>query len=412
MTREPHDRDSEPHDESIEQFLERLVAGEPISRRSVLRRFTAAGLTVGAAGSFLAACGGVQGTKKSGTTVDVADVNHPKESFSKVVFSNWPLYIDSKVIPPWEKKYGAKMDYIEDYNDNEEFYAKVRQELEAGRSIGRDLVTPTDWMAARWIDLGYATPIDKKNVPNGKNLQDSLKHPPYDKNRDFTLPWQSGITGIGYNPKKTGRTLTSVNDLYDPAFKGRVSMFTEWRDSAGLVLLGMGKNPTTATKDDYNDAIAKIDEQNKKGQIRKFTGNDYTKDLAAGNLWACIAWSGDLVQLKADNPDLEFLVPEEGAMTWSDNMLIPQKPKTAYGAETFMNYVYDPQVAAVIAAYVNYFCPVKGVKEVLEKESPKLANNPLIFPDEATLKLLYAYPSLGAAPERELTAEMQRVTGA
>ena len=147
-------------------------------------------------------------------------------------------------------------------------------------------------------------------------------------------------------------------------------MFTEWRDSAGLVLLGMGKNPTTATKDDYNEAIAKIDEENKKGQIRKFTGNDYTKDLAAGNLWACVAWSGDLVQLKADNPNLEFLVPEEGAMTWSDNMLIPQKPSTAYGAETFMNYVYDPQVAAVIAAYVNYFCPVKGVKEILAEETP------------------------------------------
>jgi len=412
MTQQPHDPSARDGEESLEQFLERLVNGEPISRRRVLRRFAAAGLTASAATSFLAACGGVSGTKKSGTTVDVSNVSHPKEDFSKVVFSNWPLYIDQKVIPGWEKQQGAKMRYIEDYNDNEEFYAKVRQELESGSGIGRDLVAPTDWMAGRWIDLGYATPIDKKNVPNEKNLQDSLKHPPFDKNRDFTLPWQSGITGIGYNPKKTGRKLTSVKDLYDPAFKGRVSMFTEWRDSAGLVLLGMGKNPTTATKDDYNEAIAKIDEENKKGQIRKFTGNDYTKDLAAGNLWACVAWSGDLVQLQADNPNLEFLVPEEGAMTWSDNMLIPQKPSTAYGAETFMNYVYDPPVAAVIAAYVNYFCPVKGVKEILAEKSPELANNQLIFPDDATLKQLYAYPSLGAAPERELTAEMQKVTGA
>ena len=284
------------------------------------------------------------------------------------------------MIPGWEKQYGAKIHYLEDYNDNEEFYAKVRQELEAGRGIGRDLVTPTDWMAGRWIDLGYATPIDKKNVPNEKNLQDSLKHPPFDKNRDFTLPWQSGITGIGYNPKKTGRKLTSVNDLYDPAFKGRVSMFTEWRDTAGLVLLGQGKNPTTATKDDYSAAIAKIDEENKKGQIRKFTGNDYTKDLAAGNLWACVAWSGDLVQLKADNPNLEFLVPEEGAMTWSDNMLIPQKPSTAYGAETFMNYVYDPQVAAVIAAYVNYFCPGQGREGGARGEEPRAREQPADLP--------------------------------
>ncbi len=412
MTRQPDERGPQQDEEPLEQFLERLVAGEPISRRSVLRRFAAAGLTVGSASAFLAACGGVEGTANKGTTVDVANVSHPKEDFSKVVFSNWPLYIDQKVIPPWEKEQGAKLRYLEDYNDNEEFFAKVRQELESGSGIGRDLVAPTDWMAARWIDLGYAVPIDKANVPNAKNLQDSLASPPYDKNRDFTLPWQSGITGIGYNPKKTGRKLTSVKDLYDPAFKGRVSMFTEWRDSAGLVLLGMGKDPTTATKDDYTEAIARIDEENKKGQIRKFTGNDYTKDLAAGNLWACIAWSGDLVQLQADNPNLEFLVPEEGAMTWSDNMLIPQKPTTAYGAETFMNYVYDPEVAAVIAAYVNYFCPVKGVKEILAKTDPELANNQLIFPDDKTLAQLHAYPSLGAAPERELTAEMQKVTGA
>jgi spermidine/putrescine transport system substrate-binding protein len=400
-----------PGDEPLEEMLERLVAGEQMSRRSVLKRFAASGLTFGAASTFLAACGGVEGTK-SDSKVDVSNVNHPKEAFSKVVFSNWPLYIDKAVIPGWEKEYDAKMRYIEDFNENEDFYAKVRQELEAGRGIGRDLVAPTDWMAARWIDLGYVMPIDKRNIPNAANLQDSLKSPPFDKNRDFTLPWQSGITGIGYNPKKTGRKLTSVNDLFDPKFKGRVSMLTEWRDTAGLVLLGDGKDPTTASKDDFLGAIEKIDEQSKNGQIRKFTGNDYTKDLAAGNLWACVAWSGDLVQLQADNPGLEFLVPEEGAMTWSDNMLIPQKAKTPYGAETFMNYVYQPEVAAVIAAYVNYFCPVKGVKEVLIEKEPELANNPLIFPDDATLDQLHAYPNLGSDADRELTAEMQKVTGA
>jgi spermidine/putrescine transport system substrate-binding protein len=269
-------------------------------------------------------------------------------------------------------------------------------------------------MAARWIDQGYAEPIDKKNVPNSKNLLDSLASPPFDKNRDFTLPWQSGITAVGYNPEKTGRKLTSINDLFDPKFKGRVSMLTEWRDSAGLVLLGMGKDPSTASKDDYMEAIAKIGEESSKGQIRRFTGNDYAKDLASGNLWACVAWSGDLVQLQADNPNLEFLIPEEGAMTWSDNMLLPAKESAAdyYAAETFMNYVYEPANAAQIAAYVNYFCPVKGVKEILADEDPELANNTLIFPDDATLAQLNAYPSFEAADERELTAEMQKVTGA
>ena len=164
------------------------------------------------------------------------------------------------------------MQYLEDYNDNEEFFAKVRQELEAGRGIGRDLVT-LDRLDGRRAGSTSATRADRQEErPEREEPPGSLKHPPFDTNRDFTLPWQSGITGIGYNPKKTGRKLTSVKDLYDPAFKGRVTMFTEWRDTAGLVLLGMGKNPTTATKDDYSAAIAKIDEENKKGQIRKFTG--------------------------------------------------------------------------------------------------------------------------------------------
>ena len=399
-------------DESLDHFFDRLVSGEPISRRSVLRRMAASGIAVGSASAFLAACGGVEGTSSNQETVDTSNVNHPKAPIGTLVFSNWPLYIDEKVIPGWEKANDAKMRYLEDYNDNEEFYAKVRQELEQGQGIGRDLVAPTDWMAGRWIDQGYAIPIDKKNVPNGKNLLPSLQNPPFDKNRDFTLPWQSGITGIGYDPKKTGRKLNSINDLFDPAFKGRVSMFSEWRDSAGLVMLGQGVDASKATKAQCSAAIEKINVENEKGQIRRFTGNDYTKDLAAGNLWACVAWSGDLVQLQADNPSLEFLVPDEGGMSWSDNMLIPQGAKTPYGAETFMNYVYDPEAAGVIAEYVNYFCPVDGVQELVAKKNPELAKNQLIFPDQATLDKLYGYPPLSAADERELTAQMQKVTGA
>ncbi len=397
--------------ESLDLFFERMVAGEPISRRAALRRMAAAGLVVGSASSFLAACGGVEGTDNgSGKTATTA--NHPKTAIGTVTFSNWPLYIDKAVIPPWQKQVDGKLKYVEDYNDNEEFFAKVRLELEAGKSIGRDLVAPTDWMAARWIDLGYAEPIDKRNVPNAENLQDSLKSPPYDPDRNFTLPWQSGITAIGYNPQKTGKKLTSFNEIFDPKYKGRVSMFNDWRDSAGLTLLGMGKNPTTASKDDYKEAIEKIDEESRNGQIRRFTGNDYTKDLAAGNLWVCVAWSGDLVQLQSSNPNLEFLVPEEGGMSWSDNMLIPQKAAQPYGAETFMNYVYEPEVAAKIAAEVNYFCPVKGTKEVLAKTDPELADNTLIFPDDETLAQLNPYPSLDQADEEELTAQMQKVTGA
>ena len=240
---------------------------------------------------------------------------------------------------------------------------KVRQELEQGKPIGRDIVAPTDWMAARWIDLGYAEPLDKKNIPNAKNLQPSLADPPYDKNRDFTLPWQSRHHGHRLQPEEDRPRAHERQRPLRPEVQGpRLDVQRVARLGRPRPARRRARTRPTATKDDYTEAIAKIGEETDKGQIRRFTGNDYTKDLASGNLWACVAWSGDLVQLQADNPDLEFLVPEEGGMSWSDNMLMPanESAKGYYGAETFMNYVYDPQVAATIAAYVNYFCPVTG----------------------------------------------------
>jgi spermidine/putrescine transport system substrate-binding protein len=398
--------------ESLDRVVERLLDGDHHSRREFVRRLGAMG-AVTSAGAFLAACGGVSGTEdKQDKTAAAKPASHPKTAIGTLVVSNWPLYIDKATPKGWQKAESAKLSYTEDVNDNDEFFAKVRQQLEAGQSIDRDLVVLTDWMAARWIDAGYAEKVDKRNIPNEKNLLATLQHPSWDRNRDYTLPWQSGMTAIGYNPKKTGRKLTSVNDLFDPKFKGRVSFLQEWRDSATLVLLGMGVKSATASKDQVMAAIEKMDKANKAGQIRRFTGNDYAKDLAAGNLWACVAYSGDIVQLQSDNPELDFLIPEEGAVAWSDNMMIPTKAKQPYGAETWMNYYYEPAVAAKLAAYVNYFCPVQGAKEILAKTDPKLASNVLIFPDDATQAKLQGYPSLSPADEREITAEMQKVTGA
>jgi spermidine/putrescine transport system substrate-binding protein len=398
--------------ESLDRVVERLLDDDHHSRREFVRRLGAMG-AVTSAGAFLAACGGVSGTEdKQDKTAAAKPASHPKTAIGTLVVSNWPLYIDKATPKGWQKAQNAKLSYTEDVNDNDEFFAKVRQQLEAGQSIDRDLVVLTDWMAARWIDAGYAEKVDKRNIPNEKNLLATLQHPSWDRNRDYTLPWQSGMTAIGYNPKKTGRKLTSVNDLFDPKFKGRVSFLQEWRDSATLVLLGMGVKSATASKDQVMAAIEKMDKANKAGQIRRFTGNDYAKDLAAGNLWACVAYSGDIVQLQSDNPELQFLIPEEGAVAWSDNMMIPTKAKQPYGAETWMNYYYDPAVAAKLAAYVNYFCPVQGAKEVLARTDPKLADNVLIFPDDATQAKLQGYPSLSPADEREITAEMQKVTGA
>jgi spermidine/putrescine transport system substrate-binding protein len=385
-----------------------------LSRREMLRRAGAAGLLVAGSGSLLAACGGVEGTDDdSGSTERrQTTANHPKKAFAALTVSNWPLYIDKAQLKSFNGRFDTNVKYTEDINDNDEFYAKVRQELESDRPIGRDLVVLTDWMAGRWIDQGFAEPLDKDNIPNARNLVDTLQSPPYDRERSFTMPWQSGMSAIGYNPERTGRKLTSVEDLFDPKFKGRVSMLQDWRDSAGLVMLAQGKKTTGATKDDVMAAIEKIDEENRKGQIRRFTGNDYAKDLASGSLWACVAYSGDVIQLQADNPKLEFLIPEEGAILWSDNMLIPKGAKEPYGAEAWMNYFYDPANAAKLAAYVNYVTPVKGAKEVLERTDRELAANQLIFPSEETLAQLQPYPALSAADEREATAEMQKVTGA
>jgi spermidine/putrescine transport system substrate-binding protein len=394
--------------------VEELPAGG-LSRRDVLRRLAAAGLAVSGSGALLSACGGVEGTSDDEKPAkQPAGVRHPRTAFATLTVSNWPLYIDKDEIKRFNSRFDTKVRYIEDINDNEEFFAKVRQELESDRPIGRDIVIITDWLADRWIDQGFVEPIDKRNIPNAKNVIRTLQSPPFDARRTYTMPWQSGMTAIGYDPKRTGRKLTSVNDLFDPKFKGRVSMLSDWRDSAGLVLLAQGKDTKDATKDDYLEAIQKIDEENRKGQIRRFTGNDYAKDLASGSLWACVAYSGDVVSLKADNPKLEFLIPEEGALLWSDNMLIPKGAKQPYGAETWMNYFLDPEVAAKNAAAINYVTPVKGAREVLERTDPELASNELIFPSDATLAKLHAYPAptLSDAEQREVTAEMQKVAGA
>jgi spermidine/putrescine transport system substrate-binding protein len=369
--------------EDIDGIVERMLDGSEHSRRQFIRHLAGAGLLLGPGSAFLAACGGVKG-ESSGKKASAA-VNHPKVPIGNWTFSNWPLYIDKSVLKSFDKKFGGHVKYVEDINDNFEFFGKIRQQLQAGKPIGRDMIVVTDYLAGRLVRDGFVEAIDKRNVPNFKNLVPNLRSINYDPKRNFSLPWQSGATGIGYNREKTGRKLTSVKDLFDPKFKGRVSFLSEPYDSAGLVLLGEGIDATHATLDQIMGAIDKIEKAQKDGQIRRFTGNDYSTDLTKGNLWVSVAYSGDLVQLQADNPHLEFVYPEEGAMLFTDNMMLPQKSQHPYAAETMMNYVYDPQVAAKIAAYVNYISPVEGVKEVLLKQDPKLANNPLIFPDEDTL---------------------------
>jgi spermidine/putrescine transport system substrate-binding protein len=404
-------------DRDVERALERLLFGmgpptHGMSRRRFLGRSGAAALGLTALGSALAGCS-IEGEAANSVDANQAvRVNHPRASMAGLVWANWPLYIDETSLKTFDKRYDVRVKYVEEINDNFEFFGKVRQQLAQGRDIGRDIVTLTDYMAARWVRDGYCEPLDKKNIPNIKNLVANLKSINYDPSRTYTLPWQSGGVGIGYNPKKTGRKLESVNDLFDPAFKGRITMLQEPYDSACLVLLGMGVDASAAKIDDILKAIEKIQVAKNAGQIRRFTGNDYTTDLAKGNVWAAVAYSGDLVQLQADNPDLQFIYPKEGAMLFTDNMMMPKHAAHPYGAEVLMNYYYEPEVAAKVAAYVNYLTPVEGAQEILLKTDPDIANNPLIFPPDDVRKRLHAYPALSPVDERTMQSAMADVTGA
>jgi spermidine/putrescine transport system substrate-binding protein len=402
-------------DPRFERALEQYLEAQRLSRRRFLGRAGSAGLAVTGLSTLLAACGGVEGTQEKAqerNEEQAKEVSHPKTEIGDWTFSNWPLYMDKKLLKAFDKQYGGKVRYLEDINDNYEFFGKVRQQLENGEPIGRDIVVLTDYMAARWVRNGYAEPIDKKNVPNASNVVDNLASINYDEERAYTLPYQSGAIGIGYNVKKTGGELKSVADLFDPKFKGRVTMFSEPYDSASTVLLGDGIDCSTANIDQILAAIEKIDKANQDGQFRRFTGNDYTTDLAKGNIWIALAYSGDLVQLQSDNPDLRFSYFEEGNVAFNDNMLMPANVEHPYAAETMMNYLYDPVVAAKLAAWVNYISPVKGAKEELEKTDPDIANNELIFPPPEVQEKIHAYPALSPADERTMQEAMAKVTGA
>ncbi|MDO8211762.1 spermidine/putrescine ABC transporter substrate-binding protein [Conexibacter sp. CPCC 206217] len=404
----------QPDPERVGRELEKLFAEQRLSRRRFLGRGASAVLMAGGLASVLAACGidGTAARNLRDLQAEAARVNHPRTAIGDWTFSNWPLYIDKSVIKDFNNKYGGHCKYVEEINDNNEFYGKVRQQLAQGVPIGRDIVTLTDYMASRWVRFGYVTPIDGRNVPNKRNLVPNLKSIGYDPRRQFTLPWQSGAIGIGYDIKQTGGEIRSVRDLFDPRWKGRVTMFSEPYDSAGTVLLGEGIDASRATLDQQLGAIERIGKANDAGQFRRFTGNDYTTDLTKGNIALALAYSGDLVQLQSDNPNLRFSYPEEGAMLFTDNMMMPSEVEHPYAAETMMNYVYEPSVAAVICAYVNYLSPVDGIREILERSDPEIASNELIFPPDDVRRRLHSYPTFSTRQEQTMYEAMAKVTGA
>ena len=384
------------------------------SRRAFLQQLGIAGIGLTGAGGVLAGCGGVEGTEGQGKKQSdrAQGISHPKVEIGQWTFSNWPLYMDKKLLKQFDRRYGGHVKYVEDINDNNEFTGKVQAQLRSGQSIGRDIVVITDTTAAKWIRNGWVEPIDWKNVPNRANVEDAYGHFDYDPKGQFLLPYQGGAVGIGYDPKLTGGKMTSFEPFfYDKRLKGKVTCLADEESACYALLMLKGVKPADATLDQKLEAIEEIGKIAATGQFRRFTGNDYTQDLAKGNAWASMAYSGDVVQLKADNPNLEFVYPDEGVLAWIDHMMMPVKVEHPYAAETMMNYLYEPEVAAQLAAYVNYFSPVKGVQEILAKTDAALASNPLIFPPDDVKSRLYTTPAVSAADQRAAQKAMAAVTG-
>jgi spermidine/putrescine transport system substrate-binding protein len=393
------------------------VVRSQLSRRALLRG--AGGVGVAAA---LAACG--TGDDETGTTAKPKATVKDKSATEKVVrWANWPFYIDEaeeggKTVYPTLEKFqeasGIEVNYAADIDDNDSYYAKIQGQLKNGDDIGKDVVVFTDWMAGRMIRQGYVQKLDKGNIPNAANLNAKLQDVDFDPGREHSLTWQSGYAGIGYRKDKVGKELVSLQDLWAPELKGKVVVLSEMRDTVGLIMLSQGVDISgDFTEDDFMAALDELQKHVDSGQIRQVKGNSYVEDLRSGNAIASIGWSGDilLAQFEEEDPNYTFVLPEEGGTLWSDNLMVPIASPHKANAEKLFDFYYDPVIAAEVAAYVNYICPVDGAKEEMEKLDPSLADSPLIFPTEEDLAKVKVFRALSPDEEITFNEAFQQVIG-
>lgn len=394
--------------------LDGLIRKTPVTRRVFIQGTTLAGVA-----GFLAACGaGSSPTPSSGASAPASDApasDAPNPTADPVTgplnFANWPAYIDltedessSPTLTDFKAKYGIEVNYKEDIEANEDFYATLAPLLGAGLDSGWDIIVLTDYMAARVVRAGWIEEINAASTPTAHaNVRDELKGLAWDPDMKMHFPWQSGATGVGYNVKSTGRDLTKVEDLFDPAFKGKVTMLTGYPDTfslVGLMLKAKGDITNAPADMTYEDA-QKVHDYIKpfvdSGHIRKFTGNEYLQDFGSGDTWAAMVWSGDLAS--SGGEDDRFSFPVEGSVIWTDNMLIPKGVKHKGAAEAMIDFVYDVKNAARLAAWIYYISPVKGVADEIAKTDPDLAANELLFPSAATAKNMFPQPALEDAED-------------
>ncbi|MFI1739627.1 spermidine/putrescine ABC transporter substrate-binding protein [Streptomyces sioyaensis] len=389
-----------------------------LSRRALLRGAGAIGVT--------GALAAMTGCGVPPAYVRAADRTGPDRSARdpRLVFANWPLYIDvddhdkqrRPTLAAFERRSGISVTYTEEINDNDEFFGKIGPALMNHQSTGRDLIVMSDWMCARLVRLGWVQEMDRAAQPHvARYLDPQLRTPHFDPGRRHSVPWQSGITGIAYNRRKLGREIRHTSDLWKDDLRGRVTLLAGLDESFALLMQGDGVDITRWTADDFHRMTDRIRRLVSRGHIRRFTGNDYIKDLDSGDVLAAQAYSGDVIQLQADNPDIEFVVPQEGAELWAESLLIPNLAAHKRTAERLIDYYYEPAVAAELAAWVNYVCPVPAAREVLasskDKERAALAEDPLIFPDDAMRKRLAIARDITSTERTEFAKAWNGIVG-
>lgn len=389
-------------------------------RQQMTRRTALAGAGAGALAVALAAC-----APGGNTSTGLTPAKDVSDSEKNLVWHNWSLYMDETEdgrYPSLEKfqaESGITVEYKIEIDDNDTYYGKVKDQLMQGKDIGADVACPTEWMAARWVNNGYVQKMDAANIPNKKNVAPAYLGAQYDPERDYTLPYQGILGGITYNKvafkEATGKDAPgSLEDLWDPALKGRVGVLSEMRDTIGLILLAQGidiADPNSLTEDAFMNAIDFFRGKVEDGQIARIKGNSYSEDLNNGDTIAAIAWSGDTVQLNlsAGEEKYGFFIPESGATISADVFTIPMGATHKRNVEELINFYYDPANAAMLAAWVNYVTPVVGAQEEAVKIDPALAENQLIFPSEDFLKNTHGFRSLSGKEELSFSKAFQEI---
>jgi spermidine/putrescine transport system substrate-binding protein len=389
-----------------------------LSRRGLLR-----GLGAGGAAAALSGCG-IAGLGVAEITPSPSAINGYWADQTKTpgfTFANWTLYIDvtdsgdHPTLDQFTRQTGMKVKYEEVINEDESFVGQIQPVLSAGQSSGYDLMVITNGRyMTELFELGLLEPLDQTRMPNFyRHATPALQHRSYDPDNTFTMPWQSGMTGIAYNPKYVGEDITSFESLFDPKYKGKVGMFNDTEDLPNLTLVGMGYHPQETTEKQWRAAAAKLTKQRDDGIVRAYYDGGYIAALASGDIWITMGWSGDVFQENASSGgDLKFVVPEEGGLLWTDNMCIPKYASNAYDAMTYMDWVYQPSVAATMADYINYITPVEGVQQIFAEDAKtakaksdrsyyaELAASDLVFPTSADYQKLYSYRTLTGSQQK------------